>query len=246
MRKQRLVWEYLVIAVLLIAYGGFIAFRNSENQALTISAIIAFIIGILMLVVYLVFYFISKNKKKQASDKTESESEQVKPNVELLKEEATSPQENKNIAQHVEEKASEPKQQPKISRDYSYTPRQSRSYDESSGYAKQVGYGPIIEINGNRIRDMRTNTYYQIDGNQVYVNGGSLVYIIERNRIKTIGGNLLYEMYGSNINKVFGGYYASVSGNYITKFDLSQKFEITSQFSNRIILLVAVLVFGER
>ena len=77
----------------------------------------------------------------------------------------------------------------------------SRNYDSYYGYVKLVGYGTIIDINGNRIRDMRDNTYYRIEGDAVYSDYGGLTYIISGNSIKSIGGHYLYDVSCGNINK---------------------------------------------
>ena len=111
---------------------------------------------------------------------------------------------------------------------------------------KKVGYGPILEIRGNRIKDMRTLTYYRIEGEHIYEEGGGIRYSIYGNQIKDTFGGYMYELSGSNINKVFGGFYASISGSYITKYDNSEKYEVTCSLNKSQTLLIAILVFGKQ
>ena len=115
----------------------------------------------------------------------------------------------------------------------------------STVYVKQVGYGPLLRVEGNRILDMRSNTYYRIENNIVNQEGYGPVFEIRGNQIKNAFGGYLYELSGSNINKVFGGFYASISGNYITLYDLSIKYETTDSLSKSQILAVAALLFGK-
>lgn len=120
----------------------------------------------------------------------------------------------------------------------------SSSYSYSTSYVKLVGYGPVLRVEGNRIVDMRSNTYYRIEENVVMQDGAGIRYEIRGNQIKDAFGSYLYEISGSNINKVFGGFYASISGNYITVYDLSSKYEMTDSLSKKQILVVAALLFG--
>ena len=125
------------------------------------------------------------------------------------------------------------------------SPSSSSSYSVSTVYVKQVGYGPLLRVEGNRILDMRSNTYYRIEDNMVMQEGYGPVFEIRGNQIKNAFGSFLYELSGSNINKVFGGFYASISGNYITLYDLSIKYEMTDSLSKSQILAVAALLFGK-
>ena len=124
------------------------------------------------------------------------------------------------------------------------TYRSSPSYSYSTVYVKQVGYGPLLRVEGNRILDMRTSAYYRIEGGLVKQEGYGPVFEIRGNQIKNAFGGYLYELSGSNINKVYGGFYASISGNYITLYDLSIKYEMTDSLSRNQILAVAALLFG--
>lgn len=234
MRRQRAAWLYLVIAILLSAYGGFFTFREYKgNRTIFIFALIAFIFGLLMLALYLVFYIV-KNIKKEI-DKEEK--------APVIEEPSFIEEEEKEEVKEYKAPSTRDNSRVRYTNNSYYDRDDSYS---SRGYVKQVGYGPILEINGNRIRDMRNNQYYRIEGDRVYVEGGGVIYDISSNRIRSIYGSQMYEISGSNINKVFGGFYASISGNYITKYDLSEKYEITAQFSNKTLLLIAVLVFGEQ
>ena len=111
-------------------------------------------------------------------------------------------------------------------------------------YVKKVGYGPVLRVTGNRILDMRNNTYYRVQGSIVSQDGSGQAFEINGNRIRSAFGGYLYEISGSNINKVFGGFYASISGNYITLFDLSEKYETTGSLNQKQLLVVAALLFG--
>ena len=150
------------------------------------------------------------------------------------------PQEQESDPEIDEEPESE-EETPIIHRSYHSSP----SYSYSTVYVKQVGYGPLLRVEGERIIDMRTNTYYRLENNMVMQEGYGPVFEIRGNQIKDAFGGYLYEISGSNINKVFGGFYASISGNYITLYDLSIKYEMTDSLSKRQLLAVAALLFGK-
>lgn len=240
MRRQSLPWVYMVSAILLSVYGLFFVVReHDKNQKVFISAIVALSIGLSMLLLYMILYFVFKHKKVKTVDTKIEVKEKIKePLVEIKVE----PQAKVQV-----ERKEEPKVKSiKVNRSSTNRSTLSRGYSSDfseSGYVKLVGHGPILEVRGNVIRDMRNNTYYTIEANAVSEQGRGYIYRLERNRIITMSGTPLYEMYGGNINKVFGGFFASVSGNYITKYDLSTKLELTNTFSSRVILLIAALVF---
>ena len=131
-------------------------------------------------------------------------------------------------------------------RDYSKpkTNRSSYDSDRGSAYISKVGEGLILRVEGNRIRDMRNNTYYRIQGNIVHQEGSGPVFEISGNRIRLAFGNYLYELSGGNLNKVYGGYFASVDGGRITKHDLSEIYEISGSLDSTQKLVVAALIFG--
>ncbi|MCR5184632.1 MAG: hypothetical protein K6C32_00925 [Bacilli bacterium] len=117
-------------------------------------------------------------------------------------------------------------------------------YDVDDIYVKKVGYGPILRVTGNRILDMRSNTYYRLQGNMLNQEDSGPIFEINGDRIKSAFGGYLYEISGSNINKVFGGFYASISGNYIALYDLSEKYETTGSLNKKQLLIIAALLFG--
>ena len=230
MRRQHFAWTYLVISILCIVYGGYFAIRKyNVDDTFFVSSIIVLSIGVAMLLVYLVLYLLSQKQKKITPSEPVEPIIEEQPKVEKV---VPTPRTNNE----------------KPERDYEYvrssSSSSSSSYD-ASGYVKEVGYGPILEINGNRIRDMRTNTYYRIEGSHVYCDGSGLSYEISSKKIRNVYGSYLYEISGSSINKVFGGFYASISGNYITIFDSSKKYEMTDSFNTKVLLIIAVLLFGE-
>lgn len=238
MRRLRLPWFFLVVSTLLILYGGFFAIRSyKRNPDVLVFAIVALSVGTIMLITFIVLHYLFK-KKTSVNNETPVELSEEIP-VEPIEE---VPQE--------EEKEEEETRTP--SEAYYESPNPSgssssggyRSYG-SSIYVKQVGYGPILEIYGNRFRDMRSGQYYRIENDRVFQEGGGVMYEISSNRIRNINGNLSFEISGDNINKVFGGFFASISGNYITTHDLSVKLEMTERLNNKQILLVCILVFGE-
>ena len=157
----------------------------------------------------------------------------------------TEQQEESETTEQQEEPVT-PKVEYKPRSDVTYESRRTSSiYDNETIYVRKVGYGPVLRVCGNRVLDMRSNTYYSIQGNFVYQDGSGPVFEISGNRIRSAYGGYLYEISGSNINKVFGGFFASISGNYITKFDSSEKYEISSSLNRAQQLTVTALLFGE-
>ena len=239
MRRQHFYWTYLVISILLIVYGGFFLIREfGSGSTLFISSIIALSAGVAMLLFYgtlrLVDYLRSKKNPPQLpQSRFETEQETETPA-------ATKPEPETERGQGTENPI------------FRYPDRPSKkerpdtvTYIAARGYVRKIGFGPVLEINGSRIRDMRSNTYYRVEGGAVYGDGSGLLYQISGKRIRSIGGRELYELSGSNIYQVFGGYYASVSGHFITKYDGSEKYECDDDFPRAILLVIAVLLFGE-
>lgn len=233
MRRQHFNWTYLVISILLIMYGGINVFRffNRNNTMFYIS-LAALAIGVIMLITYVV---LSNIKTQKQIDKSEDiyEEEQFESEEEVITK-ITNETNNRPTTYYNDS--------PSRSSDYKPV---SSSLNDFSAYVKRVGYGPVLDVRGNRIRDMRTNTYYRIENKKVYIEGSGLVYEIVGNSIKHAFGGYLYEKSGDNINKVFGGYFASINGNYLKKYDLSEEYEITDRLTTTQLLVVVVLLFGE-
>lgn len=232
MRRQSFYWTYLTVAIVLTIYGASLLIYNfNHGKGLFIWALVALIIGGAMLILFLILYLISFFQKKRVEVEKPTPVVEEKPVEETPKEEVKPAPEQRVIKTK--------------SNDVTYVRSSySSSSNDQSGYVKLVGYGPVLDINGNRIRDMRSNTYYRIEGNQVYRDGSGLAFEISGNRIRDAFGGYIFEISGSNINKTFGGFYASVSGNYITKYDSSEKYEMTDSFSGKTLLVIAVLIFG--
>lgn len=234
MRRQHFVWTYLVLALVLTIYGGYSFIYNSaKGKEVPVLGIVFLSVGGAMLLLFLVLYLISLVQKKKGK---KEETKQTK--AEIIEE---------DIPETIVEKEETPevKRTPTYqkTRDYEYVRSSSSSYNESTVYVKKVGYGPVLRISGNRVLDMRNNTYYRIEGNNVFQEGSGPVFEINGDKIRSVFGGYLYEISGSNINKVFGGFYASISGNNITVFDLSTIYEMSDSLSKKQLLVVAALLF---
>ena len=238
MRKQYLHWSLMVLGIVGTIYGTYLLiYHYNHGNGLNVLALVLLILGILSLLSFLVAIIsIHLTHKKRANEVETTKLEEAVP----VEEEKPAPAEALK-----EEPIKDDKEE------VSYTPREKRTcssssiYSYSTVYVKKVGYGPLLRIEGSRIIDMRTNTYYRIENNFVMQDGYGVCYEIRGNQIKDAFGGYLYEISGSNINKVFGGFYASISGNYITIYDLSDKYEMTDSLSKRQILVVAALLFGK-
>ena len=231
MRKQYFVWTIAVFGIIGTAYGASsLIYHFNKGKGLFIPALVLLICGGLALMLFLSLYIaslVSQKKKKEELPVIDVEPEPVE-----------------------EEKKPEPTYKPEQKDEIEYVSRSERSYfsssiyDVSTIYVKQVGQGPVLRVEGNRILDMRTNTYYRIEGNMVNQEGYGPVFEIRGNQIRSTFGGYLYELSGSNINRTYGGFYASISGNYITLFDASVKYELTDRLSKNQTLVVAALLFG--
>lgn len=249
MRRRYFYYFIVVYGIVATAYGGFSLIYNLSNgKGVSTYALVLLISGVIALLFYLTLYAFSK----LASKKTVNEPAPVT-EENVVEEVVEAPVEEQ--AQEEEVADSAPQDNPPPSEDKEekddYVPRTPRSYRSSSSYSvstiyvKQVGYGPLLRVEGNRILDMRNSTYYRIENNMVMQEGYGPVYEIRGNQIKDAFGGYLYEISGSNINKVFGGFYASISGNYITLYDLSIKYEMSDSLSKRQILVVVTLLFAK-
>ena len=237
MRKNSIFWAIAIFGIIGTGYGGYsVIYSYSNNKEPSILAMFLLIFGGIALVgsiILLIAGFIASKKKKEDTPVEEE------PKEEPIEEEIVEEKEPVTVT-HIKE----------LDEEVEYTSRrESRNvsiYDNdcSTIYVKLVGHGPILRIEGNRIVDMRDNTYYRIEGNMVMEEGSGPAFEIRGNQIRSAFGSYLYEISGSNINKVFGGFYASISGNYITIHDLSNKYEMTGSLSKTQLLVVAALLFG--
>lgn len=232
MRRQHFYWTFIVLALVLTIYGGYTLFYNlNHGNEFSILSLVFLILGTFLLVLFLILHLLSAKKKDnqepiQVEEEPESNPEPHEEPQQVHKEEPVS---SKNINNNNR---------------VIYRRGGSSIYDVDDIYVKKVGYGSLLRVTGNRILDMRTNTYYRIQGNMVNQDGGGPAFEISDSRIRSAFGGYLYEISGNNINKVFGGFYASVSGNYITLFDSSEKYETTGSLNQKQLLVVVALLFG--
>ena len=235
-RKQYMPWLIMVLGIVGTAYGiHLLIYHFNKGNGLNVLALLLLILGIVCLVFTILLLgsiYLAQKKKKNEEIVIDQPVEEKVEVVEPKKEEKPAPKvDKKNV-------------------ETPYVPREKRTYSSSSNsyvstcYVKQVGYGPLLRVEGNRILDMRNNTYYRIENNIVNQDGYGIRYEINGSQIRDAFGGYLYEISGSNINKVFGGFYASISGNYITLFDSSRKYEMTESLSKKQLLVVAVLLFS--
>ena len=246
MRRERAEWSYVVLSILMCAYGGSLFFYNLQGGgSFPTGFLILFIIGIIFILAYIFYriYRINNNrfvKKNMSSKPIKIEKEEIKEDKVIeVKEE---PKEVKEDV--IEEK---PQIEKVAKRDYEYVRESTPSFYRRpvrTIYVNRMGYGPVLRLDGNRIYDMRNGTYYIIEDDYVKQEGYGPVYEISSNRIREAYGSYLYELSGSNINKVYGGYFASVSGYTIVTHDSSQRYEFDDSLSSKQILAVAALLFG--
>lgn len=247
MRKYRLPWSIAAFGFVAVAYGTYsLVSHLKSDEEIFLPGLLMLIAGAIALLTLLVLILIDAFKRIRNKDlieapikedsyeeaiKVEEEEEHISENPINIDEE-----EIDNLEEYGEE---EEEFTPSYTRSYS-----SSSYSYSTIYVKEIGYGPVLRIDGSRILDMRNNAYYHIENNIVIQDGYGPTFEIRGNQIKDVYGSYLFEISGNNINKVFGGFYASVSGNYITLFDSSRKFEATESLSRNQILIIAALLFG--
>ena len=239
MRRQYLFWSIGVFGIVGTVYGAYsVIYNTTHKEKISIWAMILLILGLIALILFIIYvisYYLRHRKKKD---------EPLPPYEEPVEDTFEELEEKDEEVVEIEK----PRPSTRRYDDVEYERRASYSvYDSSSStiYVKQVGYGPILRFEGNRVLDMRTSTYYRREGNMVIQEGYGPVFEIRGNQIKDAFGGYLYELSGNNINKVFGGYYASISGNYITLYDLSVKYETTEALSKTQTLIAAALLFGK-
>ena len=244
----------LVFGIIGIAYGTHLLIYHWTNgQELSIWSLVLLVLGAIALafsVVLMMMRYIAKKKQPVVQPVIELETEEEKPIIEepIQEEEPQSkPQEEQQPESNIEDEQEEDQlREDEEEDDYEEpTPRPIPNHYQSYStvYVKKVGYGPIVRVEGNRIIDMRSNTYYHLENGFLYQDGYGTRYEIRGNQIRDAFGGYLYELSGSNINKVFGGFFASISGNYITTYNLSDKFEMTDPLSKQQLLAVTVLIF---
>ena len=246
MRKYRLPWSIAAFGFVAVAYGTYSLVSHLKNDdGIFLPGLLMLIAGALALLTLLVLILIDAFKRIRNKELIETpiNEDSYEEAIKVEEEEEKHISENpinidedgiENVDEYEEEEFT-----PSYTRSYS-----SSSYSYSTIYVKEIGYGPVLRIDGSRILDMRNNVYYHIENNIVIQDGYGPAFEIRGNQIKDVYGSYLFEISGNNINKVFGGFYASISGNYITLFDSSRKYETTESLSRNQILIVAALLFG--
>lgn len=238
MRRQSFTWTFLVLAIVLTGYGGFsIIYSRSQNKNVPVLGWIFFIVGIVLLALFLVLLLISFIQKKKEKPPIEAVSEpKLEPVEEEIKPEPQPVKEEENEKEETITRAS--------SRDYDYEySRKPQRERGGSGYVKKIGYGPVLRINDTEVLDMRSNTYYRIEGNTVMESGRGPVFEINGRSIKLTFGGYLFEISGSNVNKTFGGFYASINSGFLKTHDLSEEYELPSDLTLKQQLVVVALLF---
>ena len=248
MRRQHFQWTFLVLALVLMIYGGYsLIYSHVNHKDLPVLGLIFFIGGSILMIVYVVLTIISvfQYRKVAANNKVvEAKVEEVPKKEEKPEEE---PEQEDEEEEEIEEPVTEKEDTRALRNDTVYVSESKRSaprFEGGSGYVKKVGFGPVLRVNNEEVLDMRTNTYYRIEGNMVKQMGSGPVFEISGNKIRSAFGSYLYEISGSNVNKVFGGYYASISGGYLQTYDLQDKYELTDDFNLKQKLAIVALLFG--
>ncbi len=255
MRKQYLYWMIAVFGIVATAYGGFtLAYNLNHGKGLSGPALVLLILGVITLAFLLglaLYALITKRKAPESAvdpepieeAKSDETVKEVKPEPDPSNvQEETIESEEENGPETEDDTEQEETSNFDVRPNAHESSFSSRSY--STIYVKEVGHGPVLRFEGDRILDMRESTYYRIEGDFVMQEGYGVRYEIRGNGIRDAFGGFLYELSGDHINKVFGGYYASISGNYITIHDLSKKFEMTDRLSKKQLLVLSVLLFG--
>lgn len=252
MRKYRLPWSIAAFGFVAVAYGTYsLVSHLKSDEEISLPGLLMLIAGGISLLTLLVLILMDAFKRIRDKElieapikedtyegviEEEEEEKHISENPINIDEEEIENEEIDNVEEYDEE---EEEFTPSYTKSYS-----SSSYSYSTIYVKEIGYGPVLRIDGSRILDMRNNVYYHVENNIVIQDGYGPAFEIRGNQIKDVYGSYLFEISGNNINKVFGGCYASVSGNYITLFDSSRKFEATESLSRNQILIIAALLFG--
>ena len=189
MRKQSFYWTYLVIAIVLIMYGGFsIIYNINHHKDIPDYGVILLIVGVVMFVIFLILFFISLFQKKKEASKPKVVETHIEETVIEEIPEAEEPQEEQEIEEEDEPTPVVANHQ----KDDDYEPVRPIRRFGGSAYIKQVGYGSVLRVENENILDMRSNTYYHIEGNMVKRSGSGPVFEISGNRIKEEFGSYLY------------------------------------------------------
>ena len=171
MRRQHFQWTFLVLALVLMIYGGYsLIYSHVNHKDLPVLGLIFFIGGSILMIVYVVLTIISvfQNRKAAANNKVvEAKVEEVPEKEEKPEEE---PEQEDEEEEEIEEPVTEKEDTRALRNDTVYVSESKRSaprFEGGSGYVKKVGFGPVLRVNNEEVLDMRTNTYYRIEGNMV-------------------------------------------------------------------------------
>ena len=252
MRKQNIGWTLLVIALVMLGYGGFSTIQGASSQkGAPALGIVLLVIGSILVLLFLVLGLINIWQKKKKTNAAVEEKAVSMDNIEPIAnaEPAKAAKDDTNCSS-----SNGTKENSRVSLDKkpatsvyddddAYEPRPVRR-SGGTGYVRVAGRGMELRISGNEILDMRSNTYYSINGNMVTKNGSGPAFEINGNRIRKAFGDYLFEISGNHVNKIYGGHFASISGGYLKTDDGQWIIEIPGSLSLTQQLAVVALLFG--
>ena len=157
MRRQSFYWTFLVLTIVLTAYGGYSIFYNlSRGSDVPLLGEVFFIGGIILLVLLLVLLLVDFLQRKKAKKNKTLKPEEKIEEPQQPEEKEKQPEEEP-VPVEKEEPAPEPSPAPAEEVEFVRVKPAPR-FRGGSAYIKKVGYGPVLRVEEEEILDMRSNT----------------------------------------------------------------------------------------
>lgn len=223
MRKQYFKWSWFVLGLVLSVYGAFsLIYNSTHNKDFSVLGLVFLIVGLVLLISYFILLTISVIQTKDSKNIKETKIGHFEPvapeKIEDPKKEEK-PVINKSVNYtHVDRPAKSTRairefnggsgyvkkigEGPiiRISEEEILDMRSNTYYQIEDNYVKQMGYGPVFEFVGNRIKLAYGEHLLELTGSNIYKIYGGFYASISGGFLKTHDLSQQFEI-PSNLNK---------------------------------------------
>ena len=110
---------------------------------------------------------------------------------------------------------------------------------------KLIGRGPVLEINGTRIKNLVTSESYDINGSYISLVGNGPIYEIKGNAIKEVYGSYKLELNGNMLYSLTFGNIAEINGSFIRYMYGGNEYELPEGLTKLELLAIIAILFGK-
>ena len=223
MRKQYFKWSWFVLGLVLSVYGVFsLIYNSTHNKDFSVLGLIFLIVGLVLLISYFVLLIISVIQTKDSKNIKETKIEHFEPVVSEKIEEPKKEEKpviNKSVNYtHVDRPTKSIRTTREFDGGSGYVKkigegpilrisnkeildmRSNIYYRIEDNYVKQMGYGPVFEIVGNRIKLAYGGYLFELSGSNINKVYGGFYASISGSFLKTLDLRQNYEI-PTSLNK---------------------------------------------